>query len=351
MRDNKKIRKCIRVIGVSGAVYMVFRYLLPLAAPFLFAWMTALVLKPSAYAIAGKLKVSWRGRSFGVPAGVVGLAELAFLIAWAAGLFYVGGKRLYEEVAMLANRFPWFLEQLDLYLTGVCRQLEGALSLKQDTMVRMARDMIRSLVSTLKQGVMPYLMGNSVNIAKYCIQCCILGVLYIIGVLLFIQEIPAWKEKTERSLYSREFERIGRLLQETANAYLRTQGIIMVLTSIVCMAGFFLLKNPYYILAGAGIGILDALPVFGTGTVLIPWTLFCLLRGRWGRGAAIFAIYLVCYFLREILEARLMANQVGLTPLETLISIYAGLQLFGLWGFLLGPLGILLVKEFTAEEL
>jgi predicted PurR-regulated permease PerM len=46
-----------------------------------------------------------------------------------------------------------------------------------------------------------------------------------------------------------------------------------------------------------------------------------------------------------------MANQVGLTPLETLISIYAGLQLFGLWGFLLGPLGILLVKEFTAEEL
>ena len=115
--------------------------------------------------------------------------------------------------------------------------------------------------------------------------------------------------------------------------------------------GIFSLKNPYYILAGAGIGILDALPVFGTGTVLIPWTLFCLLRGRWGRGAAIFAIYLVCYFLREILEARLMANQVGLTPLETLISIYAGLQLFGLWGFLLGPLGILLVKEFTAEEL
>ena len=50
---------------------------------------------------------------------MVGLAELAFLIAWAAGLFYVGGKRLYEEVAMLANRFPWFLEQLDLYLTGM----------------------------------------------------------------------------------------------------------------------------------------------------------------------------------------------------------------------------------------
>lgn len=108
--------------------------------------------------------------------------------------------------------------------------------------------------------------------------------------------------------------------------------------------------NPYYILAGVGIGILDALPVFGTGTVLIPWTLLCFLRGKWGRGMAVFAIYLLCYFLREILEARLMANQVGLTPLETLVSIYVGLQLFGLWGFLLGPVGILIVKEFAGGK-
>lgn len=339
----------MRMIGVSGAVFVVFRYLLPLAAPFLFAWMTALVLKPSAYAIAGRLKISLRGRTFGVPAGVVGLGELVFLMAWAAGLLYFGGKRLYEELAMLVNRFPWLFEQLDLCLTGACRQIERTLSLRQDTMVTIARDMIRSLGNTVKQGVMPYLMGNTVNIARCCIHCCILGVLYVIGVLLFLQELPAWKEKMEESLYCQEFGRIRRLLGGVANAYLRTQGIIMVLTSIVCMAGFFLLRNPYYILAGAGIGILDALPVLGTGTVLIPWTLLCFLRGKWGRGMAVFAIYLLCYFLREFLEARLMANRVGLTPLETLISIYVGLQLFGLWGFLLGPVGILIVKEFAGE--
>lgn len=61
----------------------------------------------------------------------------------------------------------------------------------------------------------------------------------------------------------------------------------------------------------------------------------------------ILAIYLICYFLREMLEARLMGNQVGLTPLETLVSIYVGLKLFGLLGFILGPVGLLIVKEFA----
>ncbi len=349
MRDDLKIRSCIRIIGVAGAVYLVFRYLLPLTAPFLFAWLTALVLKPSSHAIARRLKVSWRGRSFGISAGVVGLVELAGLMVWVGALFYFGGRKMYQEMVMLANRFPWFLEQLDRYLTGICRQMEQALSLREDTMVCMARDMIRSLGSTVKQGVMPYLMGNSVSIAKYCIHCCIIMVLYAIGVMLFLQEMDGWKEKMEASVYCREYERVGRLLKTVANAYLRTQGIIMVLTSLVCMAGLFLLGNPYYILAGAGIGILDALPVFGTGTVLLPWAFFCFLKGSLGRGTAVLAIYLVCYFLREILEARLMAHKVGLTPLETLASIYVGLQLFGLFGFLLGPVGLLVVKEFAGK--
>ena len=59
------------------------------------------------------------------------------------------------------------------------------------------------------------------------------------------------------------------------------------------------------------------------------------------------AIYLICYLLREILEAKMMGNRVGLTSLETLISMYVGLQLFGIAGFLLGPIGLLLIEEMV----
>ena len=164
---------------------------------------------------------------------------------------------------------------------------------------------------------------------------------------LCLQEMDRWKKRCAMSIYNREYALIGRRLAIVANAYLKTQGIIMMLTAAICTVGFWLLGNPYYILAGVGIGILDALPVFGTGTVLIPWAVVMFFSGRWGRGIVLLALYLICYFLREILEAKLMGDRVGLSPLETLMSMYVGLELFGIVGFLLGPVGLLLIKDLV----
>ena len=109
----------------------------------------------------------------------------------------------------------------------------------------------------------------------------------------------------------------------------------------------FIIGNPYYIMAGIGIGILDALPIFGTGTVLIPWAFLELLTGDWKQAVILAGLYLVCYFVRQILEVRMMGGQVGLSPLETLASVYVGLELFGFFGFILGPLGLLLVEDLV----
>ena len=112
-------------------------------------------------------------------------------------------------------------------------------------------------------------------------------------------------------------------------------------------AGLFLLGNPYFILFGIGIGLLDALPIFGTGAVLIPWALFSLINKHWVYGVGLIIIYIICYFLREVMEAKIMGGKMGLTPLEALVSMYVGLQLFGLLGFILGPIGLLIIEDIV----
>ena len=87
--------------------------------------------------------------------------------------------------------------------------------------------------------------------------------------------------------------------------------------------------------------------MLGTGTVFIPWALFLAAGGHWGRAAGMAVLYLVCYFLREFLEARIMGNEIGLTPLESLASIYVGWQLFGFLGFILGPVGLILIEDLV----
>lgn len=369
-KPEKKLKKMLLILGITGAVYGSFRFLLPLVIPFLLAWGLAVLLRPSAAWIARHCKVripdKWirRRRSgnipggstaggtsgkryIGIPIGVAGVLELLALAAVLSVCLYLGGRKLLIEAGLLINRIPDWINALDAWLTSVCHTVEDIFCLKANFLVLLMREMLRGLISSIKHAAMPYLMVNSVTVFKWGIGTTVILVVILVSVGLCLQEMERWKKRCAMSIYRREYALIGRRLAIVANAYLKTQGIIMLLTTVICTIGFFLLGNPYYILAGVGIGILDALPVFGTGTVLIPWAVILFLGGRWGKGCILLTLYLICYFLREILEAKLMGDKVGLSPLETLISMYVGLELFGIAGFLLGPIGLLLIEDLV----
>lgn len=346
-KPDKKLKKMILIVGITGAVYGSFRYLLPLVIPFLFAYFIALILRPSAIWVAKRCRIPIKGRHYGIPVGVIGAVELVIILALLLTGLYFGGRKLCVEACLLLDHIPEWIQTLDRWLTGVCHDLESLLCLKANVLVVLMREMLRGLMVSLRDAAMPYLMVNSMSIFRIGIQITVITVVLLIAVALSLQEMERWKARCEASVFRREFSLIARRLANVGDAYLKTQGIIMLLTTTICTIGFWLLGNPYYILAGISIGILDALPIFGTGTVLIPWAVILLIRHQWGRGIALFAIYLICYFLREILEAKMMGDRVGLSPLETLISMYVGLQLFGIAGFLLGPIGLLLIEDLV----
>lgn len=346
-KPSRKLKKTLWITGVTGAVYLSFRYLLPLVIPFLLAYGIALLLKPSAGWLSRKLRIHVRGRSIGLPIGGAGALELLVLLLLLGTGIYFGGEKLYEEARMFLYQFPEWLNRIDVWITRLCHDMEGLFHIQKNGMVVMAREMLYSLAASVKSAAMPYLFVNSMTIFRCCTQCVVFLVILIVATMLSLQEMEDWRQKRERSIYRQEFALISRRLSMTANAYLKTQGTIMTLTMIICSIGFWLLGNPYYILGGIGIGILDAFPVFGTGTVLIPWALVSLFTGKTGTGVVLLLLYVICYFVREILEAKMMGDKVGLSPLETLAAMYVGLQLFGLIGFLLGPIGLLLIEDFV----
>lgn len=88
------------------------------------------------------------------------------------------------------------------------------------------------------------------------------------------------------------------------------------------------------------------LPVLGTGTVLIPWALINFFMGKWKGGLALLVLYGICYLLREFLEARMMGARWACLPGKS-YAMYVGLELFGIAGFFLGPLGLLLIEDLT----
>lgn len=347
VQPSEKLKKILLILGVTGAVYVCFKYLLPLVIPFLLAYGVALMLHPSASWAAGKCRFRIKGKTIGIPIGIIGAVEFLVIVCLMAAAVYAGGRKLLAEAGMLIDQIPAWIDRLDIWLTKICHEMELLFCLKENFMVLLMRDMLRGLGSSVRSKAMPYLMVNSMTIVRWCIQLTVLWVVLTIGIMLSLQEVKVWRARKNRSAFKEEFDMVSRRLRIVANAYLKTQGAIMLLTMTICTLGFWLMGNPYYILAGIGIGILDALPVFGTGTVLIPWSVITLFQGQVGKGLGILGLYLICYFLREILEAKMMGDKVGLSPLETLISMYVGLQLFGVEGFILGPIGLLLIEDFV----
>ncbi len=347
---NTKFRRLLRIGTVTTAVYLVFAWLLPLCMPFFLAWVTALTLRPSALWISEKCSFSIGKRRFRPAPGLIGGLELVLLGAALCGLFIWGMKCVGSQAGLLAEQLPGWLLEVDRVLTGFCYRLEEAFSLGSGTVVGAVQDLLRQLGRTLKQGIMPYLMGNSMAVLGCCAAGGVLLVIYLIASALFIGEMETWRKKIERSVYRTEFLRIGRVLRQVGNAYLRTQGVILLVTMAVCVMVFFFMGENYYLLEGIAVGLLDALPVFGAGTVLIPWGLFSFFRRQWGRGAVLLLLYGVCYVLRQLLEAKMMGSRVGMTALETLASVYVGIQLFGILGVLFGPVGLQLIKEFSGDS-
>lgn len=347
VKPSRKLKKTLLILGVTGAVYLCFHYLLPLVIPFLIAYIFALSLRPSVLWIEKKCRFTVKGKIFKIPLAVIGGFEIIIVMMLLGILFYVAGRRLWLEAKLLFENLPKILEGIDKWLLDNCVFIERILKLPDGCAVDVVRDMIISGETAIKSKAMPYLMVNSMTIVKYVIKIMVMIVILIIATVLSLQEMEDIKKRRDNSMFCHEYAMLGNRLATVGIAWVKTQGTIMLFTTVICTAGLFFMGNPYCILLGIGIGILDALPILGTGTILIPWILFSLIRKQWTYGVGLLVIYIICYFLREIMEAKIMGGKVGLTPLETLVSMFTGFQLFGVMGFILGPIGLLLIEDIV----
>lgn len=346
-KPSRKLKKTLLILGVTGAVYLSFRYLLPLVIPFLIAYVFALSLRPSALWIEKKCRFTVKNRVISIPLALIGGIEIIILMIIFGILLYVGGRKLCMEARLLLENLPRILAGIDQWLMDNCYWAERFLKLPDGYMVEIMREVLLGGGTAIKSRAMPFLMVNTMTIVKCLVQVTVITVILCIATVLSLQEMDDIRVRRDNSMFCYEYAMLGNRLMTVGSAWLKTQGTIMLFTMIVCSAGLFLMGNPYFILFGIGIGILDALPIFGTGTVLIPWALFSLVNKNWVYGVGLIVIYIICYFLREIMEAKIMGGKVGLTPLETLVSMYVGLRLFGLLGFILGPIGLLIIEDIV----
>ena len=105
----------------------------------------------------------------------------------------------------------------------------------------------------------------------------------------------------------------------------------------------------YPLLMALFIGFVDALPILGSGTVMIPWAIICAVNGDINLGIAIIVLLIIMSIARQVLEPKLVSKNIGVHPIFTLIAMYTGFKFIGIIGLLIGPIVLIIIKNIFAS--
>lgn len=152
------------------------------------------------------------------------------------------------------------------------------------------------------------------------------------------------QEKTPAGV-QRIWDKIKKIFIRAIGGYFKAHFQIMIVIFFITVIPFAFMGISYSGLLAVVIAIVDFLPFFGAGTVLVPWAVYRLVTGSYTYAAILFVIYVVVLIVRQALEPKLIGDNIGTSPFETLVFMLVGYRLAGMLGLIVGiPVGMILVE-------
>lgn len=331
---------CLPIAAAAG--YVVLRWGVLSLLPFLPAWAAAAAGEPLLRFLRRRLKLK---RSF--LAAVLTLLAVAVTVG---GLWACIGA-LWHQVTDLLSRAPQLLATLPTLYQQIAARLESfRVTLPPETQ-QAAQEALTALGAALGDGARALSASLLESVTRLVGQLpgLLVGCITAVMALFFtMSHYPQLRAFLLRQIPAQHLLKLRAVKEGALYAvakWLRAQLLLFMLTFSQLLAGFLLLRRDYALLLAALIALLDALPLFGAGLVLLPWAALLALLGDTVTALGMAALYAVVWLVRSFSEPKLLGQSGDLPPLPSLMAIYLGFRLFGVVGMLLGPLVLLLVKE------
>lgn len=333
--SSNTLRKLLALPILLILVWMGVRYILPILTPFLLAGLLALAAEPVVSILQKRGRLP-RGAAAGIGMTIT-LVVLILLVMVLAAL-------LLRELGMLANIVPDLegtalrgMNSLEEWLVSLAQRMPQSVRPVLTQQVEgffsdgtALLDQVTARLLGLASGVLSQLPDSVLGIGTWLLAS------YMISAKL--PKLKAWlRGHLPESWHSKYLPMLQRMKKSVSGWFL-AQCKLMGVTFLILCIGFLALQIPYAPLWALMISLVDALPVLGTGMVLVPWSLVCYLQGDSVRAIGLLGVYAAASLLRSVLEPRFVGKQLGLDPLVTLLSMYAGYRVWGFGGMILAPL-------------
>ncbi len=349
MNKNLKILIKLSILVMAlVAVYLLFIYVLPILGkflaylpvlflPFIFAILLALIVEPVVNFFEKRLRFNRT------------LAVVASLLLVIGGFIYVISSLIVVIIRQLSSLYRMAISHsdqiVDLVMTTftdmrlyyirldlppqventIQSNLQKALEMGQHLMNASINGLVDAL--TMLPGIMIFLMIATVA-TFFIIKDRALIRSFVLHIL------PANAKSTGKDVVT-----------EIINAFtgfMKAYSILIFITFLTTLVALEILQVKYALTIALIVGVMDILPVLGPGAIFLPWIIWEFVADNTGMGIALLVVYILISAVRQFLEPKIVGDNIGLHPLATLISLYVGLQLGGIFGMIMGPVCIVI---------
>lgn len=324
-------------VVVVALCYVLASYVMPL----LLAILISTAMEPLVRMLSGTNRSGEKVRG-GLPRKVAVLLVMliVFTLLITVGFFIIQGvvSELISLAGSLPAKIPQWMESLDQLgqqisaqfpiistenLASIIQSLSGHLTGSITTIAASAVSFVTQMPAIILFIVFTIMSTYFFSVSRFSIMRNLK------------RQLPQSWQETAQHLYG--------TLAKALFGWLKAQFIILCCMFLVMFIGFTILNVHYALLIALGIAVMDALPILGSGLVMIPWIGYQLFFGSLPMGIGLALIYVLLIFTRQSIEPRVVGGQFGLPPLWTMCAMYAGFRLFGFIGLFLGPLTLLLM--------
>ncbi len=351
MEDQKDLHRRILVnlgVALAGILLLIFvvpplvRFLMPLIV----AWIVAMIANPIIHFLEKRIKIMRKHGS-----ALVIILVLAALIAAFYGLAVLVASQFSSWVTELPDVYDSVTQNLQHLFQSLHQKynmIPADVKLAFDQRENVLDDYIQKAIDGLLKMVNSGSLSKVSSFASSLMDFLVYAILTILASYFMTVEKDHFtkllQEKTPAGV-QRIWDKIRKIFIRAIGGYFKAHFQIMIVIFFITVIPFAFMGISYSGLLAVVIAIVDFLPFFGAGTVLVPWAVYRLVTGSYTYAVILFVIYVVVLVVRQLLEPKLIGDNIGMSPFETLVFMLIGYRLAGVLGLIIGiPVGMILIE-------
>ena len=340
------VTKNIAIFLLSLILIFVLLKLAVFYMPFLIGFIISLIIEPLIRKLANKTGLARKTSAIIVL--IIIFSILIGLILWGVITLITESSNLLESINIYIEKIYSFIQEhiLDFKIKEI------DLPAKVIEIIENCTSKLLNMITTFSTNFLTNTLQKVtlIPVAFIYITITILSTYFICADKFYILDQV---EHHVPRLWVKRFIKHLREISSALGNYLKAEVILVIISFFIVLIGLYIgkftgLKIEYPLLCALGIAFVDALPILGSGAVMIPWAIFAFIDGNISLALLLIGLYIFTLVVRQMMEPKLVSNKIGIHPIFTLIAMYTGFKLIGIIGLFLGPIILIILNNIFA---